>query len=232
MLKRPVRSIAVVLLLSANAACHRGPASAPLTRDDRGEFGANDRFGARILVADQMRDRATYQLSTPAHVVLLAVTPGTGIEPIARGQSDDTTLTSAGIHQLDAWQPLVPAAVPFQRSAVNEERFRRCVQRTAAERSHKPTSRTPQSADETVDPEAERDAQRICEVAMRKVATDNVRHYLVLIASDAPLTNDEVTARLRNLTITAEDAHSTISAIAEALYMDRKAAWSGYYMRW
>src|SRR5678815_1669126 len=53
MLKRPVRSIAVVLLLSANAACHRGPASAPLTRDDRGEFGANDRFGARILVADQ-----------------------------------------------------------------------------------------------------------------------------------------------------------------------------------
>ena len=67
---------------------------------------------------------------------------------------------------------------------------------------------------------------------MRKVATDDVRHYLVLIASDAALTTDDVTARLRNLTITAEDAHSTLSAIADALYMDRKAAWSGYYMRW
>lgn len=227
MLKSPVRRAAIVLLVSAGSACHRGQASGSLTRDDRGEFGANERFGARILVADQMRDRATYQLATPAHVVLLAVTPGVGIEPIARGQSEDTTLTPAGIHQLDARQPLELAAMPFQRSAVNEERFRRCVQRTAAERSRKP-----RGGDDTVSPEAERDAQRICEVAMRKVATDDVRHYLVLIASDAALTTDDVTARLRNLTITAEDAHSTISAIADALYMDRKAAWSGYYMRW
>lgn len=42
----------------------------------------------------------------------------------------------------------------------------------------------------------------------------------------------EITARLAILTVTAEDARTTIFAIGDGLYFDRQAIWSGYYVRW
>ena len=38
--------------------------------------------------------------------------------------------------------------------------------------------------------------------------------------------------RLAAMTVTASDVQATVSAVAEALYFDRRAIWSGYHMRW
>jgi hypothetical protein len=42
----------------------------------------------------------------------------------------------------------------------------------------------------------------------------------------------QLQTRLNALAVTADDVPTTISAIADALYFDRRAVWSGYYARW
>ena len=90
---------------------------------------------------------------------------------------------------------------------------------------------------------SERDAERACAGILTR-SNRNAAHntgpnvlpqgdrFLVLIASNVQLTQPQLIERLAAMTVTATDVQSTIDAIGDALYFDRKGFWSGHYMRW
>ena len=56
--------------------------------------------------------------------------------------------------------------------------------------------------------------------------------YLVLLASNAPMSFMEIVTRLREVTVYTDDMPSALASITDALYVDGRAIWSGHYLRW
>ena len=238
--------IGVLIALLPLAGCHRGgPDPAPVAVEI-GEIGDSTAFGARIIGFNSARNRASYMLESPAHLVWLVVVPGRTIERIG-GLPADTAMTPAGIHVVPVALPR-PAAEPRgEPRLVDQMDYKRCVdQRVRAATRRKPTRRVvrdsagreisvdgPPEVEVPID--AERQAERACAGILKRATPEaprQVERFLVLLASDVRVTPEQLQARLDATTVTASDVPTTITAIADALYFDRRAVWSGYFRRW
>jgi hypothetical protein len=251
-----------VFLLAAAAsvvACHRAPAPALRDPEIEGVIGDTSALGARILQIDRVGHRATFRLAKPAFVLVLAVAPGRSIDPVWFDPDETPSLMTADKHTVPLRMPETVgpaarggAAQQDQLPAAVQAEIDRCVrQATPRPPRRRPPKivrdsagriikvepgepgRTSSSMDEV---EAERNAQRACaaKYGNRAGATtpDTHERYLVVLASNTSMTTIELAARLNALTVTATDSRSTIAAVAQGLFFDRHAVWSGHYVRW
>jgi len=254
------RGVIGIAAAFALVACHRAPSAQLRSAADEGKVGDTTAFGPRILEIDRIRQRATYSLAAPAYVVLLAVAPGRSIDPLWVDSAATPSMIPAETRTTKFRVPGVatplrsPDGVPREELPVAvQAEIDRCVRRTVAARTPRRPRRPrpvvrdstgrpiaqPAEPDEpqpTPDAGVERRAEADCARAIgrrpRASPSDTHERYLVLLASSAPMSAVELVARLNGLTVTAEDAPATIAAIAEGLYFDRRATWSGYYVRW
>jgi hypothetical protein len=191
-----------------------------------------------------MRNRVTFELAAPAHVIMLAVVPGKTIDPVGRILGD-TSESEAGMYEVTVVPPQPAVMQPSSWTIQDHAAYDRCV--AIARRSVRKQTEVVvrhDSAGEPIgettrqvpDASAEIEAERRCEAAtdrqQRAVMPSTDDRYLVVLASSTSMTLTDLLARLDATTVTADDVSSTISAIADALYVGRKAIWSGYYARW
>jgi len=205
--------------------------------------------GVRIVKLDAARARLTYGLERPAYVVLLSVDPGQSILPIATSAQPvlaGVQTTSVAIP--DAQQPLRMITVAGRQiPASTREVFEACVQRTTkppstrrvrrqvrTDSTGRPVDGGPLYEDVDVPGVDVEKAERICadRTAARAPTHPRPAGYLVLLASNVPLTWLEIDERLRKFSVTAEDARGTIQAVAEGLYTGHQAQWAGAYVHW
>ena len=226
----------------ALTACHSGAATQGVDKEQGRSIGDTAAFRPRILEINRLSNRVTYDLAAPAYVIMLAVVPGKTIEPVGEILAG-TTEAQPGLHKVTVGGPRETASQPPSWTIQDQTDYDRCV---AASRRALPKKRivktdstgkqTVETTQDVEDPMQESQAERRCEAAVnrrpRPVTPSPGDRYLVLLASSTPMTLVELLARLDATTVTAEDVPSTISSIAEALYVDRKAIWSGYYARW
>ena len=233
--------VVAVILLSA---CHKSPPdSAPASRTERGALGDTTAFGADIVRFNGTRTQATYRLAAPGHVLLLALSPGEQIERIAVSAAQAAPMR---VGQHTTYLPLKPDefAAGVQR-AVNQEELDRCIedQRNAADRRRpKPEKRDSTGrvisgggGREESPMEIQRRAERNCRARLNsRVSQQPARRprYLALIATDAALPPDQVDAWLNSLPAPTEDVSAALTAVADVLFRDRRAAWSAVYRRW
>ena len=241
------------------SACHNAPsqtgAGAAPAPDESGRIGDSTAFGVRIVGFNGARDRVTFKLDETAYVVALAVVPGKTVEPVGQ-QEGPAGLTMPGIHDVMIAVPRGSggSAPPPPPRAIDQADYQRCISRNVRSRT-RPQRTTRQVTDSTgkvtsvettemvEDLDAERRAERACSGILTRSNTTGALHtgpnalpqgdrFLVLIASNVQLTQQQLIERLTAMTATATDVQSTIDAIADALYFDRKGFWSGHYMRW
>ena len=227
------------------SACHkRSPESASSPRIERGALGDTTAFGAEIVRLNGTRTQATYRLAAPGHVILLAVTPG---EPIERIAVVPTEAAPMRVGQHTTYLPLKrdEFAEANQRAADQAE-FDRCVedQRAAADRRRpKPEKRDSTGrvisgggGREESPMDVQRRAERACGAQQRgRVSRQIMRRprYLALIATEAPLAPaQQVDAWLNALPAPTADVPAALTAVADVLFRDRRAAWSAVYRRW
>ena len=231
----------VTVLLSA---CHTStPDSAPASKVDRGVLGDTTAFGAEIVRFNGTKTQATYRLTAPGHVILLAISPGERIERIAVSATDASPMR---VGQHTTYLPLQrdELAAGAQQS-IDQAAYDRCIEdaRTAADRRRpKPEKRdstgrvTSEGGGREESPmEVQRRAERACNAQARgRISPQSARRprYLALIATDAPLAPDQVDAWLNSLPAPTEDVRAAVGAVADVLFRDRRAAWSAVYRRW
>src|SRR5688500_9279105 len=235
-----------VVVLSCIAACHRAPEPDPLAaQPQRGQsIGDTTAFGPRLLDYNVLGARLTYELAAPAYVILLNVVAGGGIEPVMGFAARDE-VTPAGSHaaQIALARPLNPA--PREWNSLDYRDHQQCVDNSRRRLPKRRVVRTDSSGktvstptNEVEDRSLEREAERRCERFINQRSRPLTRtpqateRYLLLIASNVYLSQQELIERLNALTITARDARSTLAAIPEGLFVDRPAIWSGHWMRW
>ena len=83
--------------------------------------------------------------------------------------------------------------------------------------------------------EVQRRAERSCNAQQSgRISQKTPRRprYLALIATDAALAPDQVDAWLNSLPAPTEDVPAALTAVADVLFRDRRAAWSAAYRRW
>jgi len=241
----PSRFYAVVLaipLAVVLGACHHAATTRGIPTDQSGPIGDTTAFRPRILNIDRHSNRVTFELAAPAHVIMLAVVPGKTIEPVGRILSDASE-SEAGQYEVTVAAPQATTTQPSSWTIQDHAAYDRCV--AAARRSlpkkvvvrrDSTGKQIAETTREVDDASREIEAERRCEAAtdrrQRPAMPSTDERYLVVLASSTPMTLVELLARLDATTVTADDVSSTISAIADALYVGRKAIWSGYYTRW
>jgi hypothetical protein len=242
MQKTPTLLLAIAGLVSG---CQKtAPDSAPVARIERGVLGDTARFGPDIVRFNGVRTQATYRLASPGYVILLAVTPGKKIERIARPVNPDATPTRVGQYTTDL--PLAGDAPPAGQLRVEDQaEYDRCIedQRAAADR-RRPKSDTRDSTGRVMPEGAGREEspleiQRKAETACRRQlanrssqAVANRPPYLALFVTDANIPAVEIDEWLDGFPEASADIPATLSAFADVLFRDRRAAWSGVYRRW
>lgn len=224
-------------------ACHQTGRSR-LTGELGSEIGDTTAFRPRIVAFNALRDRVTYELGEPAHLVFLAVVPGKTIEPVS-GVRVDTAMTLAGTHETAVFtQPAMRTqAEPWH--AQDQVEYQRCV-----ERARRPLPKKARvvrdstgkqkvvTTDDVAEPDREVQAERQCEAAVNRQSRNRPRpvevqdRYLLVIASNVRLPPVELLERLAALTVTATDVSSTMAAIPEGLFLGRRVVWSGYWVPW
>jgi hypothetical protein len=196
-------------------------------------------FRPRVVGVDQLRHRVTFQLTEPAHLVLLSVVPGKTIEPI--GAATGTGLTSAGKHVVNAMPKAESPSEFAVWTAGQQSDYDECVRRGRGNIPKKTVVRRDstgreytEKTEQPQDPSQEFAVERRCRDRVGKPAANapESERYLVLLASNAPMSFMEIVARLREVTIYTDDMPGAMTSIADALYDDRRAIWSGHYLRW
>jgi hypothetical protein len=184
-------------------------------------------------------------------VITLAVVPGLSIDRIVDGS---TLSTPASARRISAGRHLINVALPADPQSVMDPastpEVRRCVAQTiAASRARKAPPRPVKrdsagrvidagspAADRTDEVDIERRAEGACAAAAARGARVQTRRlrdgYLLLLASDVPLTEAEIADRLHAFSVTADDVPGAMRAIGQGIYAARRATWSGYYVRW
>jgi hypothetical protein len=226
------------------SACHRSSTdSTPTSKVARGVLGDTAAFGADIVRFNATRTQATYRLTAPGHVILLALTPGEQIERIRVAATDASPMR---VGQHTTYLPLKPDefALGIQR-AHDQAEYDRCVEaaRAAADRRRpKPEKRDStgrvisEGGGRQESPlEVQQRAERACTAQARGRAspqTSRRPRYLALIATDTPVAADQVDLWLNSLPAPTEDVPAALSAVADVLFRDRRGAWSAVYRRW
>ena len=236
------RPIAIVLAVGLTVACHgRGaPQAEPVVA---GGFGDTTALGVRVVAFNAARDQVTYELAKPAHVVALWVFPGHGLGQIESVAAPDTAPTAAGIHEMRVSAPRAPTVVGGAQ-LLAEDDYRRCVEdftRTATERklvrvvdsTGTPVADQRPEQHETALETEKRAARECAKIKNRPAASFRLAdRFLVLIASNVRLTSEQVRDLVEETSVSEADLPATLTAIANAIYVDRTATWAGYYTRW
>ena len=243
--------LALGTAILASTACRRAPNDAP-SPERGGVVGPSTAFAPQITQANAARARLRYRLRAPANVTLLMVRPGRAVTPVAFG----TTHAGKGSHEVNV-EPFRHGASQIASDAqilatdlASEERgaFDQCMLTTIRPQ---PASRPREVRDSsgkviaTVQPNIEREreveraneraAGEYCRNRIARATTGDQRaeaRYLLLVASDTPLTPRQLLDRLAVLNVTTDDIPSAMSAIAEGLFVDKRAAWAAAYRRW
>jgi hypothetical protein len=202
--------------------------------------------------------KATVRLAAPAYVVMLQVAPGKSIDALFPRGATTPTAFQAGTHAVDlAWPAMDderrPPSDAGDLSTGVRTNYERCLDDVRRRYDPPPRIRRPVIRDSTgrvvsaPDPEppppdmsAGLNAERQC--LQHALAAENARRtelrrqqrtgYLVLLVSRAPVPMRDLAQRIDRLTVKADDAESTIEAVASAVYLDRPGAWAGYYRIW
>ena len=220
--------------------------SRPATSDvpvERGVLGDTAAFGPDIVRFNGVRTQVTYRLASPGHVILLAITPGKQIERIVASPAGDATPMRVGQHT--TFLPLDGTPVGQLRPEDQAE-WDRCIEdeRTAADR-RRPKPETRDSTGRVMSEggggreespmEVQRKAETNCrrQLANRSAQTPaNRPPYLALFVTDANIPGQEVDEWLDGIPAATTDIPTVLAAVADVLFRDRKAAWSGVYRRW
>jgi hypothetical protein len=249
---RALPSMAASLAIAASiGACHHGSSTPPVPVAEGGALGDSAVYGARFVDLNETSATASYWLAAPAYVITLAVVPGLSIDRIVDGSTLGTPASarriSAGRHRIEVALPAEPQSVMDPASTPET---RRCVaQAIAANRARKPQAQpvkrdstgraietAPQPMDRSDDMDIERRAESSCAASAGRGTRAPTRRlhdgYLLLLASDIPLTENEIAERLHAFSVTADDVPGAMRAIGQGLFAARRAVWSGYYVRW
>ena len=233
------------VLTSLVSGCHgnssRTGASNP--KIEHGVLGDTAAFGVDIVRFNGTRTRATYRLAAPGHVLLLAITPAQPIERIVVSAADVTPMR---VGEYTTYLPLSgdELAEGAQRS-IDQADYDRCIEdeRTAADR-RRPKPETRDSTGRVISDgggreespmEVQRRAERMCTAQQNgRISQRPMKRprFLALIATDSPLAPDQVDAWLDSLPAPTEDMSAALTAVADVLFRDRRAAWAAAYLRW
>lgn len=245
---------AMLMALALLGACSHAPSPAVATASPTASattigraFGDSSAFGARVVSFEPTKSSAIYRLDTPAYVVLLEVVPGKSIELIAPRVNSAPVMASRGPHQIDTFVPddssAARATDTYQTCFDNGMRALtpkstprpRPVKRDSTGRLAGPPDK--ERIDQAIEPSraAVQDLERRCRRAAQGTARAasarrTGERYLLMLATDSPITGVQIMARINTLTVTASDIPSTMEAIADGLFADRKQTWSGYYV--
>jgi hypothetical protein len=173
--------------------------------------------------------------------VALWVVPGETIEPVTAATG--TGLTPPGKHVISTAPKTDSPKGPVEWTSVQQADYDECVRRGRQNVPKKPVVRRDSTGREisepgtqSQDPKSEFDMERRCASMVNRYAVakpqDVSERYLVLLASNAPMSLLEIVARLREVAVYTDDMPSAMTSIADALYVDRRAIWSGHYLRW
>lgn len=189
----------IAALLAAPHAVWAQAGSLPVNR-----LGSRTEFGPGIVAA--AAKRVEFELTRPAHVIVLLVDPDGSIQPVFPASGESTTERTAGrqVVELKATAgpaqpgPEVPhAAPPVMRSA----------QQLASE-------------GERARPRATGDDEP-------RVAP--VTSYWLVITSDVPTTAEDVQARLESMTLQFSSLKAELEALARGLVARRTKQWAASY---
>ena len=233
----------LLILAATLGACHpaaRRPSLGPKAGQMVGDTTA---FGPRLLDIDARAPFVTFEVTAPAHVLLISVTPGESAIPIG-ALASDMTLAEPGIHRLRFVPvPRTPSPAPSVSSwgSADQTDYDRCV-RAGSRRMPKrrvvrtdTAGRTVQVSNEPVDPKEEVDIERRCEGNINrrlKSTASPPPRFLVLIASNTPLMLADAIQRFETMRNIPGDMTAAVNAIASTLYGDRKGIWSAHYIAW
>jgi hypothetical protein len=246
----PALFLAAVML----ADCHKAPLNpwvpVPSARFAGRAFGDTMTMRTSIVALDTVREVVVFRLAAPAHLVMLEVTPGVSIEQLQPIVGSKTLQQSAGEHMVTTMDSSLAAE---ESELLRREVYERCTDEAELRAGRRPIARPPVRRDSTgkVSPESageqlraeaaearvreadleacKRTAARLPATPTRKTARRG-EHYLVILASQSPLSGVEVAERLRTLSVVGSDVATTIEAIGAGIFVGRPGTWSGYYV--
>ena len=233
----------LLLLTVSPGACHRGPAQPNPSPGAGSMVGDTAAFGPRLLKVDYQRRTVTFEVNAPAHVLLVSVIPGESAVPVG-AMASDKTLTEPGTHILPVVAGQTVPTANLTWGLLDQQDYEQCVTRGQRSIPRRQVVRTDSTgkvierSQEPYDPHDEVEVERRCETGVNNRARSRTQsiaaanRYLVLMASNMPMTLANVLERFEKMRNIPNDVPSVISAVAADLYGDRKGIWSAYYVRW
>jgi hypothetical protein len=233
------------LLVVVLGACHQGATSRASIGPKAGQsIGDTAAFGERLLNIDARGPSVTFQVTAPAHVLLVSVTPGVSAVPIG-ALTSDTTLADPGIHTMrfvPEPRALGPGPSVASWGSLDQTDYDQCVRARTRGLAKKRVVRTDSAGKTSVDvtnepddPQQEIDVERRCEANVNnrlKSHTSVAARFLVLMASNTPLMLSEAIQRFEAMRGIPSDVTLAVNAVASTLYGDRRGTWSAHYVAW
>lgn len=242
---RPSSAWRGLLLFSATlGACHQA-SSRPNIGPKAGQtVGDSAAFEPRLLNIDARGPFVTFQISAPAHVLLISVTPGESAVPIG-ALTSDMTMAEPGIHNMK-FVPVprgsAPAPSVASWNSLDQTDYDRCVRAGTRVLTKKRVVRTDSTGKtstkvttEPDDPQQELDVERRCESNINsrlKTRSSGPPRFLVLMASNTPIMLADAIQRFEGMRNIPGDVTAAVNAVASTLYGDRRGTWSAHYVAW
>ena len=190
-----------VLVVAACFTPLRALAQAPLpvTR-----LGRRTEFGPGIVAAGARR--VEFELTRPAHVIVLLVDPDGGIQPVFPASGEHTTERAAGrqVVELKAATGAAPAAPDVSHAPPP-------VMRSAQQIANEGERARPRATGD--------DEPRVALVVP----------YWLVITSDVATTAEEVQAKLESMSLQFSSQKAELEALARGLMARRTKAWAASY---
>lgn len=219
-------------------------------------LGTSDKFAVRIVGVGVDPGRAVFELSQPSYVTLISVT-ATTIEAILPGNGAKQQIVASGLHvailrQLDSTRFGVADRFGARSGLLEDnvgaaelQEYNRCLANARQINAQRRQARRPvvgrDSAGRPIYGEAapsadpREDAERYCRMPASRTASASgpaparaKGRYLLLYASDTPITNRDIVA----LAISEGDPRSIAEVIGRRLFGARGAQWSGTFVPW
>ncbi|HEV8399733.1 MAG TPA: hypothetical protein VGQ18_07830 [Gemmatimonadales bacterium] len=189
--------VAFALIVAPQLAAAQGPL--PVTR-----LGQRTTYGSGIVAASARR--VEFELTRPAHVIVLLVDPDGGIQPVFPASGERTTERAAG-------RQVVELNAPTGAAQAGRE----------GPHAAPPVMRTAQqlaSEGERARPSATGDDE--ARVAL-------VLPYWLVITSDIATTAEEIQAKLESMNLQFSSQKAELEALARGLMARRTKAWAASY---
>ena len=234
----------LLVLVATLGACHQSAPRSTIGPTAGQTIGDASAFGARLLNINERGPFVTFQISAPAHVLLVSITPGESAVPIG-ALTSDTSLAEPEIHNMrfvPAPRAQVPTPTVASWGSIDQNDYDRCVRAGSRGLTKKRVVRTDsggkttsEATNEPDDPQQEFDVERRCESninARLKTHSTTPPRFLVLMASNTPLMLADAIKRFETMRDIPRDMTLAVNAVASTLYSDRKGTWSAHYIAW